>query len=130
MHIPAYPVDMILFLAATEDGNPLRSLYGGLKDPENIPFIMFREWVQFWIKLILAQFENTPFQVSLEDLAEVLDGEDNPLKMLPEYDLCKNPSYQIPADMVVPKPIVDEFMLWYSYAIGKYIETKQGGNIL
>jgi hypothetical protein len=105
MHIPAYPVDMILFLAATEDGNPLRSLYGGLKDPENIPF-----------------------QVSLEDLAEVLDGEDNPLKMLPEYDLCKNPSYQIPADMVVPKPIFDEFMLWYSYAIGKYIETKQGDN--
>ncbi|GEM_PF-3555335 len=126
MHAPMDPKDIILMLAATEDGNPLRDFP---KDPETIPFTAFADWVRFWMGLIIGQLEHGPFQVSLEDLAEVLDGEDNPLKMLPEYELCKDPVYQVPADMTVPVPVWEEFVIWYSEAIGKYIENKQqGGN--
>ena len=122
MHAPMDPKDIILMLALTEEGNPLQDLP---KDPEAIPFTVFEAWVRFWMGLILQQLEHTPYQVSLEDLAEVFDGDDNPLKMIPEYELCKDPAYRIPVDMTVPTPIWSEFVIWYSEAIAQYIESKR-----
>ena len=49
----------------------------------------------------------------------------NPLKMLPEYESCKNPAYQVPADVTVPIPVFQEFVTWYSEAVAKYIESKR-----
>jgi len=116
--------DTILILAETKDGNPLKDLPN---DMSSTPFVIFAAWVRFWMGLILQRFENTPYQVSLEDLAEVLNDDDNPLKMLPEYEQYR--SSDPPDDVTVPGPIFEEFTIWYAEAIARYIENKQGGNI-
>jgi len=115
MHAPLNLQEMIVMLAMGGDNNPLRDL------PENTETIMLKQledFQEYWLGTIINYINenNIMRHFSLEDLAEILDDDENPLKPILVQDPCPDN---------ITKEHLEQYVAWYSKKIAAFIEERK-----
>lgn len=116
MHAPLNLQEMIMMFAMGGDTNPLKDLP---EDAKTVNLKQLEDFQEYWLGTIINHINDSGVlrHFSLEDLAELLDQDENPLKPI---------LMQKPYPDSITKEQLEKYVTWFSKTVAAFIEAKKG----